>query len=132
MKISWLLALLLLPLVCSGQSAGEVLRIKIEWLNAKECGIEGCKPQSVVIKSGSSIGFGWPEMPERGLFEMRPLLRENFVTLDLKRLKTSNGHPPSVVSSKSANVPVGQPTDIAIDELDWRITATLDSDETKE
>jgi hypothetical protein len=80
-----LLLFLLLGLV-SAQAAGEVLRIKLEWLNAKECGFEGCKPQNVLMKEGTTMSFGWPELQDRGFFELAPSLKAETVILKLKRM----------------------------------------------
>lgn len=44
----------------SGHAANEVLRIQLEWLNAKDCGFEGCKPRNILMKSGATMNFGWP------------------------------------------------------------------------
>lgn len=44
------------------------IRLKLEWLNAKECGVEGCKPQNIVLNDGGSVSFF---MPNIGMFELQ-------------------------------------------------------------
>ena len=74
----------------------------------------------------------WPNIPERGLFEIRPSSREDDIQLKLERFSRPEEGPPSVVASVSATLKRGQPTEITIGDIEWRVTASKESDETRE
>ena len=124
MRILPLFLLLVSPLIVVGQSEGEILRIKIEWVNAEACGIDGCKPQALVLRSGSSMTFGWPEIPDRGIFEIRPLLEGNRVTFAIIRMKMTPGKDPGTVASKDVSCRLGEAETVTLNELEWEVTAT--------
>lgn len=116
-----------MPLLAMGQTEGEILRIKIEWLNAEECGIEGCKPQSLVIRSGGSMTFGWPQIPERGMFEVRPVVAEDAIHMSLKGMKMIEGRKPEVVFSEDLTFKLGRPQDVSVQDLKWMVTITKEA-----
>lgn len=125
-KMKNILSLLLFLILgsVSAHAAGEVLRIKLEWLNAKDCGFEGCKPQNVVMKEGSTMGFGWPEFQDRGFFEMAPSLKGEIATLKLKRMLKTQNKNMETIAAVGPEFRLGEPQDIVLKDVSLRITIT--------
>ncbi|GAB5560493.1 MAG: hypothetical protein SynsKO_21400 [Synoicihabitans sp.] len=126
MKALPLFLLMIMPLLLVAQLEGEIIRIKIEWLNAEECGIEGCKPQSLVMRNGESMTFGWPGIPDRGLFEVKPVIHEGVVLFDLKRMTLIEEGIPEVIAAEVFKFNLEESAKIEISELRWEITVTLE------
>jgi hypothetical protein len=131
MKIIIRLLVCLLPMCASGYAANEVLRIKLEWVNAKECGLEGCKPQNIIMREGSFMMFGWPELKERGFFEVRPSLQGESVTLKLKRMVMKEGNSMEMIAEADRQLFLGKPQDVAVGDVRLRITITEEQPEAK-
>ena len=74
-------------LVANEAAEKDILKVKISWLNAKECGIEGCKPQNIILHSGDSVSFGWPQIKERPFFSIEPSLMGETARALLTRFK---------------------------------------------
>lgn len=106
----------------SGQPADEVVRIKLEWLNAKDCGFEGCKPQNVVMKAGATMVFGWPELQERGFFELSPSLKDRTATLKLKRMIKTDKKSMETIAAVEPELRLGEPKDVLLRDISLRIT----------
>ena len=118
-----LLLFLILGLV-SGQAADEVLRIKLEWLNAKDCGFEGCKPQNVVMKEGSTMSFGWPALQDRGFFELAPSLKGETAILKMKRMLKTEKKSMETIAAVEPEFRLGEPQDVVLRDVSLRITIT--------
>ena len=131
MRLPLLSLFLLFPVLAFAQSEGEVLRIKLEWLNAKECGFEGCKPQNLVLKNGSSITFGWPKFQERGFFEVSPSVAGNSAQIKIKRFKKTEGSSPVVTSSAIHELQFGEPKEVVLEELRLRLTLSRENQNAK-
>jgi hypothetical protein len=101
---------------------GEVLRVKLEWLNAKECGIDGCKPQAFVLRSGGAVGFQWPEMPERGLFQVRAVAVDDAVKIEIKRTWKEKNETPEQTASFEKLLAYEAPAEVSVGELRWLVT----------
>jgi len=129
MKIILRLLVCLLLMCASGYGASEVLRIKLEWVNAKDCGLEGCKPQNIIMREGSSMMFGWPELKERGFFELRPSLQGESVTLMLKRMKMKEGNSMETIAEADPQLFLGKPQDVAVGDVRLQITITKEQPE---
>lgn len=100
----------------------EVLDIKIEWLNAKACGIEGCKPQRVIMRSGTTMKFGWgpgAELEKRGIFELHPSTHGDSLKLRISRTLGA-----TAVAEDDRMFQMGTAQEIAFKELVLRITIT--------
>ena len=119
------LAMLLVPTIWA-KPEGEIFRIQIEWLNAKECGIEGCKPQSFILRDGGSVGSMWSGLPERGLFNVRLALVEKGAKVAVKRTRPGKENSPDVIESFESTFDLGSPKEVSIGELRWMVTVTLE------
>jgi hypothetical protein len=124
MKTILSLLLFLILGAVSGQAADEALRIKLEWLNAKDCGFEGCKPQNVVMKEGSTMSFGWPELQDRGFFELSPTLKGETATLKLKRMLRTERKSMETIAAVEPELRLGEPQDVVLRDVSLRITIT--------
>ncbi|MBI3886387.1 MAG: hypothetical protein HY302_11760 [Opitutae bacterium] len=107
-----------------GHAADEVLRIKLEWLNAKDCGFEGCKPQNVVMKEGTTMGFGWPELRDRGFFELAPNLKGDTANLKIKRMLRNERKSMETIAAVEPELRLGKPQDVVLRDFSLRITIT--------
>jgi hypothetical protein len=124
MKNLPLLLLFLFFGAITGHAAGEVLRIKLDWLNAKDCGFEGCKPQNVIMKEGSTMGFGWPELRDRGFFELSPSLQGETATLKLRRMLRTGNKGMETIAAVEPQLRLGEPLDVVLKDVSLRITLT--------
>jgi hypothetical protein len=131
MKNTLRLLIILFSICHSGYAASEVIRIRLEWLNAKDCGLEGCKPQNVIMREGSSMMFGWPEIKGRGWFELKPSLQAESVTLNLKRLKITESNSKETIAEVEPKLSLGSPQNVAIGDVQLKITISKEEPETK-
>jgi hypothetical protein len=122
MKALLLPFVLLLSLVARANPGAEVLRVNIEWVNAKECGIDGCKPQAFVLRSGGAVGFQWPEMPERGLFQVRAVAVDDAVKIEIKRTWKEKSEAPEQTASFEKRLAYEAPTEVSVGELRWLVS----------
>lgn len=122
MKIIPLLAICFFASLATCQAAPDILRIKLDWLNAKECGFDGCKPQSVVMRPDTSMTFGWQAgsgQEARGVFELYPRLQDDSVRLRVRR--TINSAP---VAEDERTFALGVPQEITLKDVRLKVTIT--------
>jgi len=131
MKIIFRLLVCLLPMCASAHAANEILRIKLDWINAKDCGLEGCKPENIIMREGSFMMFGWPELKERGFFGVRPSLQGESVTLKLKRMVRAAGNSMETIAEVDRQLSLGKPQDVAVGEVRLQITITEEQSKAK-
>jgi len=129
MKILLMILVYMVMAGVSALAAPEILDIKIEWLNAKDCGFDGCKPQEVIMRQGTSMTFGWgpgPELEKRGVFELFPSVHHD--TLKLKISRTLGG---AVIANEERDFRIGTPQKMVLKEVALRITITEFQDPTQ-
>lgn len=123
MKLLAFLSLLFCSLIARANTDGEVLHVKIDWVNAKECGIEGCKPLSFIQQSGLSFGFQWPEA-ERGLFQLQMTAVNEGAKIEIKRTYKPKGESSEQTISLEKFLAYGAPTEVTVGDLRWLLTVT--------
>jgi hypothetical protein len=129
MKIILKLGIIFLAACAPSYAATDILHVRLEWLNAKECGFEGCKPQNIIMRSGSSMTFSWPrgsELEELGSFVVLPVVQDESVRLKLKRSKG-----PDTVAEIDRAFAMSVPQEVALKEVNLRITVTEEEPKAK-
>lgn len=131
MKRIVLILMCMLPLCVSSHAANEVVRIKLEWLNSKECGLEGCKPKAIIMREGGAMMFGWPDIKQREFFEVRPDLQEAVVRLNLKRLLKTVEEKMETIAEDDFDLHLDRPQVVGLGEVRLLITVTKEPDPEK-
>lgn len=100
----------------------DILDIKIDWLNAKECGFDGCKPQRVIMRQGTMMNFSWgpgAELEKRGVFALFPSIQG-----DTLKLKISRTRGETLIAEAERVFQMGSAQEMHLKEVTLRITIT--------
>ena len=122
MKTLLTIAVCLVTIGVPAHATPDILDIKIEWLNAKECGLDGCRPQRVIMRQGTTMTFGWgpgPELEKRGDFNLFPTLHGDALKLRISRTRAA-----AKIAEDEREFQMGSPQDMVLKEVRLRITIT--------
>jgi hypothetical protein len=103
-------------------AAPDIVDIKIEWLNAKDCGIDGCKPKRIIMRQGTTMEFGWgpgAELEKRGVFALFPSIHGEALKLKITRTQGSTD-----VAEDEKEFRMGMAHDMVLKDVALRVTIT--------
>lgn len=124
MKKFLLLVVILLAGILSAQAEGaKPIRIQLGWLNAEELRMEGCKPQSVILKAGSFVYFQLRKRPGEPAFKMTADWKDSAIALTLTKV-SQMGDKGREEQSVSATLTPGETQNIDLAQFKFGVTGT--------
>ena len=123
MRVACLLAAILCATLRMAGEEPKAIRVKLDWLNAAEMGMDGCKPQSVILSAGTSVYFQLRKRPGEPEFQITADWVEAKIRLTVAKLTKTEGGT-QVEASASEILAPGETHGFHVANFMFGITAT--------